>query len=110
VKRVAGETDYFTPAIQPAQLGLARASNAAMRARRSLTNLEILAADERTLFAMKCAAARTQEDAADIRLLAERLAVRSSAEALEVVLRYYPEERLPVRTRPLLEELLDDRS
>jgi hypothetical protein len=75
---------------------------------RALPNLEILVADERTLFAMKCAAARTAEDAADIRLLAERLGITSSSEALKVVLGYYPEERLPVRTRLLLEELLDD--
>ena len=75
---------------------------------RALSNLEILVADEQTLFAMKCAAARTEEDAADIRLLAERLGISSSTEALQAVLRYYPENRLPVRTRLLLEELLDD--
>ena len=75
---------------------------------RCLANLEILVADEATLFAMKCAAARTDQDASDIRLLAARLHLTSSAQALEVVLRYFPAERLPVRTRLLLEELLDD--
>ena len=75
---------------------------------RQLPNLEVLAADDRTLFAMKCAAARTEEDVSDIRVLAQRLGLETSEQALEVVLAYYPPERLPVRTRLLLEELLDD--
>jgi elongation factor P hydroxylase len=72
---------------------------------RSLDNVEILVADEATMFAMKCAAARTDQDAADIRALASRLSVNSADQALDVVLRYYPPERLPVRTRLLLEEM-----
>lgn len=75
---------------------------------RSLPHLEILAADKETMLAMKCAAARTEEDANDIRLLARSLDIHSSAAALAVVLRYFPEDRLPVRTRLLLEELFDD--
>ena len=82
--------------------------NAHFETWRSLGNVEILVADTRTLFAMKCAAARSEEDAGDIRTLARVLRLQSSAEALEIVLRYYPAERLPVRTRLLLEELLDD--
>jgi len=77
---------------------------------RSFPNLEILVAGTRTLFAMKCAAARTEEDAADIRVLARELGLASSADALQLVLTYYPAGRLPVRTRLLLEELLDDRT
>ena len=65
-------------------------------------------ADDRALFAMKCAAARTEEHSADIRVLARRLGVGSSEEALRVVGAYLPENRLPVRTRLLLEEMLDD--
>jgi hypothetical protein len=77
---------------------------------RSLPNLEILVADTQTLFAMKCAAARTDEDASDIRVLAQALGLASSEDALRLVERYYAAERLPVRTRLLLEEMLDDRS
>jgi predicted nucleotidyltransferase len=73
-----------------------------------LSNLTISTADDRTLLAMKCAAARTQEDAGDILYLAKRLGLRSSREVLDLVLEYYPAERLPVRTRLLLEEMLDD--
>jgi hypothetical protein len=76
---------------------------------RKLPNLEIPLADDETLFAMKCAAARTDLDRADIEILAGRLQITSFEQALTVVLRYFPEDRLPVRTRLLLEELLDDR-
>ena len=77
---------------------------------RSFPNLEILVADTRTLFVMKCAAARTEEDAGDIRALAGALGLTTSHEALKLVAAYYPEDRLPVRTRLLLEELFHDRA
>jgi hypothetical protein len=83
-------------------------SGAGFEAWRSLSHLDIAVADSRTLLAMKCAAARTTEDADDILFLANALGLSSSAEVLEVVLGYYPAERLPVRSRLLLEELLDD--
>lgn len=72
---------------------------------RALDHLDISVADERTLLAMKCAAARTEEDAGDIRTLAARLRLRTAPEVLDVVTGFYPIERLPVRTRLLVEEL-----
>ena len=83
-------------------------ANPRFEAWRSWPYLEVSVADERTLLAMKCAAARTAEDAGDIRFLAARLGLASSREVLDVVLEFYPAERLPVRTRLLLEEMLDD--
>jgi hypothetical protein len=77
---------------------------------RSLAHLDISVADDRTLLAMKCAAARTQEDADDIRVLAARLGLRTASEVLDVVTGYYPVEQLPVRSRLLVEELFGDRT
>ncbi len=75
---------------------------------RSMSHLDVSVADDRTLLAMKCAAARTAEDASDIRVLANRLGLRTSQEVLTVVGAYYPPERLPVRTSLLLQEMFDE--
>ena len=72
------------------------------------SNLTIATADARTLLAMKAAAARTVEDSNDIRFLAGHLALRSADSVLAVVLAYFPADRLPVRTRLLLEEMFDE--
>jgi hypothetical protein len=69
---------------------------------RALRNLSISTVDACTLLAMKAAAARTAEDAADIRFLADRLGLRSADAVLQVVLAYFPAERLPVRVRLLM--------
>jgi hypothetical protein len=75
---------------------------------RVLPHLSVSTVDARTPLAMKCAAARTGEDAGDIRFLANLLGLESAGQVLEVVLAYFPADRLPVRVRLLLEEMLDD--
>jgi hypothetical protein len=42
------------------------------------------------------------------RTLACLLGLRTSGDVLGVVLEYFPEDRLPVRTRLLLEEMFDE--
>lgn len=81
--------------------------NARFEQWRVLPHLTVSTADAPTLLAMKCAAARTEEDAGDIRFLANQLGLRTSGEVLSVVEAFFPPERLPVRTRLLLEELFD---
>ena len=75
---------------------------------RSFDHLDVSVADNRTLLAMKCAAARTEQDSDDIRMLAARLALTSASDVLQVVTTFYPVDRLPVRTRLLIEELFHD--
>ena len=77
---------------------------------RSLSSLDVSVADERTLLAMKCAAARSAEDAADIVTLSKRLHLSTAAAVLDVVTAFYPADRLPVRTQLLIEELFHDRT
>lgn len=72
---------------------------------RSFSHLEVSHADAPTLLAMKCAAARSEEDARDIRFLADHLGLTTVEAILGVVLRFYPAERLPVRTQLLIEEM-----
>jgi hypothetical protein len=85
-------------------------SNAGYEMWRAMPNLTVSTVDPRTLLAMKTAAARTAEDACDIRFLADTLGLRSADAVLQVVLSYFPADRLPVRVRLLLEELFDDRA
>lgn len=69
-----------------------------------LPGLRVMAASPRHLLAMKCLAAR-REDEEDIRFLLSHLGVTSAAEALGIVLAVYPEARLAPRTRFMLEEI-----
>jgi hypothetical protein len=85
-------------------------ANAGYETWQAMSHLSVSTVDARTLLAMKCAAARTAEDSADIRFLAVHLGLRSSAEILQVVLNYFPVDRLPVRVRLLLEEMFDERA
>jgi hypothetical protein len=72
--------------------------------------LRIFVASPAYLFSMKCLAMRiggTVEsgDVSDIRHLGELLGIRNSADAMEIVARYYPANSLPPKTRFGIEEI-----
>ena len=74
-----------------------------------LRNLRIFMAEPRYLLAMKCAAMRLGpefHDLDDVRFLLRLLDVQSAQEALDIVLRYFDEDQIPVKTRLALEEIL----
>jgi hypothetical protein len=73
--------------------------------------LRLTAPTAEYMLAMKCMASRIAAgpgdpgDVADIAFLVSRLGLMSAAEALAIVARYYPEERIPPRAVYLLEDL-----
>ncbi len=78
----------------------------------SLSNLNIYTASSEYLLAMKCLSCRLgveYADEEDIRFLLRYLNIRSYDEAMGVVTKYYPIERLPQKTLYALEELLGDK-
>lgn len=72
--------------------------------------LRVFLASPAYLFAMKCMAMRVggserKRDTEDIRALGRKLSVRDASEALAVVMRYYPADRIPPKTQLGLEEI-----
>lgn len=75
--------------------------------------LRVFVASPAYLFAMKCLAMRVggvseQGDVADIRRLGEALGLKTASDALALVARYYPSDRLPPKTRFGLEEMFGE--
>lgn len=69
-------------------------------------NVEIVAADERTMLAMKMRAGRGSRDRLDINFLVKKCGITSVVEALELYEEFFPEDPLPDRTLPLLDEAI----
>jgi hypothetical protein len=82
-----------------------RGASAARSPWRSFSNLEISSADAETMLAMKCLAARAEEDASDIRRLAQHLGLTSAGQILDVVGKFYDPTRISIRSQLLLEEM-----
>jgi hypothetical protein len=73
------------------------------------THLKVFVAVPEYLLAMKCVAFRLGpefHDEDDVRFLLGHLGLTRAADALAVVERYFPPERIPAKTRYALEELL----
>jgi hypothetical protein len=69
-------------------------------------SLEIVAADNRTMLAMKIRASRGQRDEPDIALLLKRCDIGSVDEAFALYDEYFPEDPAPERARRILNHLL----
>jgi hypothetical protein len=69
-------------------------------------SLEVLAADDRTMLAMKIRASRGQRDEPDIALLLARCGISSVEQAFDLYDEYFPEDPAPKRARAILEHLL----
>jgi len=74
-------------------------------------NLRIVAPTPEYLLAMKCMASRIaseggqRSDVADIEFLIKHLGLTNAEDAMAIVQRYYPPERIPVRAQYLLEDI-----
>ena len=77
-----------------------------------MDHLRIMVAQPEYLLAMKCLSLRIGaefHDENDVRFLLRYLNVESYERALEIITRFYPEERFPQKTLYALEELLRKR-
>jgi len=70
-------------------------------------NVEVVAADERSILAMKLRAGRGSRDRPDINFLVKKCGITSVAEALELYEEYFPEDPLPDRTLPMLDDAIE---
>ena len=77
-------------------------------------HLRLTAPTAEYMLAMKCLAARLaggageKGDEEDIRFLVRRLGLGSAAQALDIVTRYYPADRIPARTQYVLDDIFAD--
>ena len=69
-------------------------------------SLEILAADNRTMLAMKIRASRGRRDEPDIALLLQLCGITSVEQAIELYEEYFPEDPPPKRASAILTYLL----
>jgi hypothetical protein len=73
-----------------------------------LSNLRVWAPEPRYMLAMKCISARwDSHDKDDVKLLLKFLKMKDSEKVLDLIESYYPKNRIPVKTKFFLEELLE---
>lgn len=75
---------------------------------RDYPGLKVFVAVPEYLLAMKCMSmrlGRDDTDLADVRFLMNHLGLRDAAQVLDLVCRYYPEDRIPAKTRFAIEEI-----
>ena len=73
-----------------------------------LSNLRVWAPAADYMLAMKCVSARFDtHDRDDVVFLIAHLGLKTRAQVFEIVSRYYPRNRVPAKTRFLVEEILE---
>ncbi len=77
------------------------------------SHLRVIRPSAAYLLAMKCMAARVEGygapgDVADVRFLVRHLGLRTTEQVLEIVGRYYPPERIAVKTQYFVEEVMQE--
>jgi len=73
----------------------------------SYSRLRVWAPTAEYMLAMKCVSARYDSyDKDDLVFLISHLKLRSAAEVFDIVMKYYPEQNIPVKTRFFVEELM----
>jgi hypothetical protein len=73
---------------------------------RKYGTVEIAAADKRSMLAMKMRVGRGSRDREDIKFLVKKCGISSVAGARKLYDEYFPEDPLPDRTLPLLDEAI----
>lgn len=72
------------------------------------SNLRVWAPTADYMLAMKCTSARFDTyDKEDVVFLVRYLKMKTPQDVFKTILKYYPRERIPAKTRFLIEELLD---
>ena len=71
-------------------------------------NLRVMVSPPEHLLAMKVMASRPASDVADIRILVQRLGLRSRDAVLELVRAHFPDDPIPERAFDLLDDLMRD--
>ncbi|MEQ1664031.1 MAG: hypothetical protein ABL927_01495 [Bdellovibrionales bacterium] len=75
----------------------------------SMSNLAILHATEQYMFAMKMLAARSgTNDESDIIFLAKALKIKKAHQALKIIEKYYPKQKLSIETKAILKDIFGD--
>jgi hypothetical protein len=73
-------------------------------------SVEIVAADERTMLAMKMRASRPSRDFEDIKFLLARCGISRESDAVSLYNEYFPDDPLPKRALPLLRAALPEQN
>jgi hypothetical protein len=74
----------------------------------TLSNLRIWAPEPRYMLAMKCVSARwDSSDRDDVAFLLEFLKIEDPQVVFDIIESYYPQNRIPAKTKFLIEELLE---